>query len=171
MGRKSCFSLCNELIKPPLQVGLEASLQWLGDRRPARSWQDYTTTTKTNQCPYCAYNTTHIHNLKRHILKHTGEKPFSCQYCSFNTTRKELLKEHINIHTGEKPFSCPFCSYSSSHKNILKVHIRTHTGEKPYACNFCPYRCTSKTNLNSHLLTHKSKSYCATASAQDENNV
>ncbi|XP_050686716.1 protein bric-a-brac 1-like isoform X3 [Eriocheir sinensis] len=110
---------------------------------------------KVHQCPYCTYSTTYIHTLRRHTLKHTGEKPFACPHCSYCTTRNALLKEHINTHTGARPFSCSFCSYSSSHKNILKRHIRTHTGEKPYTCGICSYQAASKTNLNSHLLTHE----------------
>ncbi|XP_045582612.2 zinc finger and BTB domain-containing protein 7A isoform X5 [Procambarus clarkii] len=135
------------------QVERETNSEWSDERRTTGAWQGLTS--KVHQCPHCAYNTASIQTLKRHIFRHTGEKPFACSYCPYNTTRKALLKEHINTHTGARPFSCPYCSYSSSHKSILKAHIRTHTGEKPYACFFCPYRATQKSSLNTHLLKHK----------------
>ncbi|XP_042233663.1 protein tramtrack, beta isoform-like isoform X22 [Homarus americanus] len=134
----------------------EANCQWTDERRTTGEWQGLTPASKVHQCLHCTYNTTDSNKLKRHTLKHTGERPHSCPYCSYGTTRKELLKEHINIHTGEKPFSCPFCSYTASHRNYLKDHVRRHTGEKPYSCPFCRYRTSQKSNLNSHLLIHKS---------------
>ncbi|XP_042233653.1 broad-complex core protein isoforms 1/2/3/4/5-like isoform X12 [Homarus americanus] len=138
-------------------VERETNCQWTDGGRTSEDWQGLTTASKVHQCPHCAYSTTYIHTLRRHILKHTGEKPFSCPHCSYSTTRNALLKEHINTHTGNRPFSCPYCPYNSSHKNILKRHIRTHTGEKPYVCTMCPFRASHKTNLNSHLLTHMAK--------------
>ncbi|XP_071530845.1 uncharacterized protein [Panulirus ornatus] len=138
-----------------LPVERETNCQWTDERRTTGEWQGLTSASKVHQCPHCTYNTSSIQTLKRHVFRHTGEKPFSCPYCSYSTTRKALLQEHINTHTGERPFSCPYCSYSSSHKSILKAHIRTHTGEKPYACIFCPYRATQKSSLNTHLLKHK----------------
>ncbi|XP_047492355.1 longitudinals lacking protein, isoforms H/M/V-like isoform X4 [Penaeus chinensis] len=136
-------------------VELESNCQWHEGRGSTGAWQGLPSSGSGHQCPHCPYNTTESNKLKRHILKHTGEKPFSCPYCSYRAARKELLKDHINIHTGERPYTCPYCPYSSSRKNILKVHIRRHTGEKPYACMHCPYRAAQKSNLNNHLLTHK----------------
>ncbi|XP_042233657.1 broad-complex core protein isoforms 1/2/3/4/5-like isoform X16 [Homarus americanus] len=137
-------------------VDRETNSLWTGGRRVSGEWQGLTSSGKVHQCPHCAYNTTFVHNLKRHILRHTGEKPFSCPHCSYSTARKDLLKEHVNTHNIDMPYICPYCPYSSSHQYILQRHVRIHTGEKPYMCTFCSYRASCKTSLNSHLLSHKS---------------
>ncbi|KAK8376177.1 hypothetical protein O3P69_008704 [Scylla paramamosain] len=149
-------------LHPPSQapaahqlVERETNCQWTGGRRARRDWQGLTSASRVHQCPHCSYNTTFIHNLKRHILRHTGEKPFTCPHCSYSTARKDLLKEHINTHTIEMPYSCPYCPYSTTHQYILQRHIRIHTGEKPYVCSYCSFRASCKTSLNSHLLSHK----------------
>ncbi|XP_042892428.1 zinc finger protein 513-like [Penaeus japonicus] len=142
-----------------IQVDREDSYQWTDDRRRSQEWQGTASTSKVHQCPHCSYTTVYIHILKRHILKHTGEKPFTCPYCSYDTTRSDLLKEHIYIHTGQKPFSCPFCPYTATRKNIMRIHISKHSGEKPYACTYCPYRASKNSSLKSHMLTHKAKTH------------
>ncbi|XP_042892413.1 zinc finger protein 316-like isoform X6 [Penaeus japonicus] len=133
--------------------------QWSTRDRRTEEWEDINSTASTHHCPHCDFVTTYYNKMKRHIQKHTGEKPFSCAHCTYSTTRKALLDEHINTHTGERPFACPYCTYSASHKSILRAHIRRHTGEKPYACTFCPYRAAQKSTLNSHLVTHKPKDF------------
>ncbi|XP_064092699.1 zinc finger protein 513-like isoform X11 [Macrobrachium nipponense] len=125
------------------------------DRR--RASDETSSSGKLHQCPHCDYSTPLIHNLKRHILRHTGEKPFTCPHCSYSTSRKDLLKEHIITHSVDMPFTCPYCSFRSSHQYILERHIRIHTGEKPYACSYCSYRAENKAILNGHILIHKPK--------------
>ncbi|XP_063608908.1 zinc finger protein 316-like isoform X8 [Penaeus indicus] len=132
----------------------QTNYQWGDTRRTTRERQNATSTNKVHQCPYCPYRATKNHTLQRHLLKHTGEKPFSCPYCSYGTTRKEFLKEHINRHTGEKPFACPFCSYSSSHKNILRRHMIKHTAERAFQCAHCHYQAPDKETLTMHIQSH-----------------
>lgn len=81
-----------------------------------------------------------------------------CTYCSYSTTNAGHLKRHLYKHTGEKPYACPYCSYSCTHDSNLKAHIRVHTGEKPYSCDHCPYRATQKGTLLAHLIKHKQPS-------------
>nr|XP_045582621.1 zinc finger and BTB domain-containing protein 7A-like isoform X11 [Procambarus clarkii] len=138
-------------------VERETNSQWTDGRRTTGEWQGLTSASKVHQCPHCTYSTTDSFKLRRHTLKHTGERPFSCPYCSYGTTRKELLKEHINLHTGEKPYTCTFCPYSASQRSSLNVHLRRHTGDKPYLCTFCPYQAAHKVSLKNHMLMHKTK--------------
>lgn len=46
-------------------------------------------------CPFCSKLMESSRNVKRHILIHTGEKPFSCPYCQKSCNQKYALNDHI----------------------------------------------------------------------------
>lgn len=46
-------------------------------------------------CPHCSYQGWCVSGLQRHILTHTGEKPFQCSACSFKTAGQNNLKVHM----------------------------------------------------------------------------
>ena len=67
-----------------------------------------TKTPKLYQCtqPGCHETLKTRFSLKRHMKKHTGEKPHTCPYagCMKSFPEASTLKRHVRIHTGEKPF-------------------------------------------------------------------
>ncbi|XP_064092714.1 zinc finger and BTB domain-containing protein 14-like isoform X25 [Macrobrachium nipponense] len=81
---------------------------------------------RIHQCPYCSYNTTMLQNLKRHILRHTGEKPFTCPYCPYKSTQKVHVDTHMRTHTGERPYSCPYCPAQFKTGANMKRHLKNH---------------------------------------------
>ncbi|XP_074655716.1 zinc finger protein 711-like [Tubulanus polymorphus] len=87
----------------------------------------------TYRCPYCAKEISkYASNFRRHMLTHTGARPFSCPYCQLLFSR--------GFAGGENPYrkSCPFChKVVSSSASNFKRHVLTHTGSKPYKCPYC----------------------------------
>ncbi|XP_018023184.2 longitudinals lacking protein, isoforms H/M/V isoform X3 [Hyalella azteca] len=47
-------------------------------------------------CQYCGRNFTQMADLRRHLLTHTGEKPYVCPHCFFRCARNDNLVRHIN---------------------------------------------------------------------------
>lgn len=59
--------------------------------------------------------------LRRHV----------CPTCSKAFVLGTDLKRHLLIHTGEKPFKCPHCPHRANRKGNLLVHIMNRHGELP----------------------------------------
>lgn len=53
---------------------------------------------------------------------------FSCPSCPSRFERAEYLRRHMRKHTGEKPYSCPHpgCCKSFSRKDNMHQHHKTH---------------------------------------------
>ena len=51
-----------------------------------------------------------------------GPHQFGCPFCPKIMKFSGDMKRHLLIHTGEQPFSCDFCTYASNQKSNLKVH-------------------------------------------------
>ncbi|KAI8355569.1 hypothetical protein BD560DRAFT_318388, partial [Blakeslea trispora] len=51
------------------------------------------------------------------------------QFCGWSFKRYEHLKRHMLVHTGERPYTCNFpnCGKSFSRSDNFHAHYRTHT--------------------------------------------
>ncbi|OAD03930.1 C2H2-type zinc finger transcription factor, partial [Mucor lusitanicus CBS 277.49] len=77
----------------------------------------------------CGWSFKRYEHLKRHMLVHTGERPYSCHFpgCgkSFtNDAKSHICPRHMRIHTLERPFSCSYagCQKSFSRSDNLSQH-------------------------------------------------
>lgn len=60
-------------------------------------------------------------SMTRYDFDHT----YICIICElFHTSNSQYMKRHIRKHTGDKPFECTYCDYRASRKDNLWVHIK-----------------------------------------------
>ncbi len=84
-----------------------------------------TPTTKYNKnvCQICEKQFSSICDLRRHMVKHTGEKPYKCEYCHKGYSQRGDLKRHLVAHTGQGQFNCINCGRSFVRKDKFNFHI------------------------------------------------
>jgi hypothetical protein len=46
-------------------------------------------------CPHCSKTYLHAKHLKRHLLRHTGDRPYQCALCKDTFSRSDILKRHF----------------------------------------------------------------------------
>lgn len=81
---------------------------------------------RSYKCSNCPKRFSTPDNLKYHMARHTGIRPFSCHVCNKSFIRKRELDRHVVTHTGVKPFKCPKCLKSFGRKDKLVRHMRIH---------------------------------------------
>lgn len=66
-------------------------------------------------------------NLKHHIdVCHLKTKKFTCRICFQKLASKQNLREHINKHRGIKPFLCGICKIAYRQRSQVIIHSRIH---------------------------------------------
>ena len=63
-------------------------------------------------------------HLKPPRNKKYSDGKYSCTECEYAAEFKSTLKRHLRKHTGERPFACTQCPYRATTKSSLNKHIR-----------------------------------------------
>lgn len=76
-------------------------------------------------CPHCTKTYLHAKHLKRHLLRHTGDRPYMCVLCRDTFSRSDILKRHFqkcSIRRGN-PTGASHLSHPQAHvkKNQQQV--------------------------------------------------
>ena len=111
---------------------------------------------KAHTCSECKKSFGQVGHLRRHMVKHTGEKVHKCEECVDSFGQAGDLKRHKLIHSGEKPHKCTKCYYATAQTGYHRDHIKMHSTEKPNKCNWYEFSSITKKDLThiSMFLPH-----------------
>ena len=59
---------------------------------------------------------------EREFFTKLSGNSFKCKVCEKKFSGRSL-KRHMLIHTGDKPYSCPYCPYKNSRCDNLRQHM------------------------------------------------
>ena len=83
---------------------------------------------------------------------------FRCDICNYRSGDHNTLRRHKMRHSGEKKYKCPYCSYSCIQATSFKAHIRRkhqpHAEQVVFQCTKCDFRTVSQGNFLAHLVEH-----------------
>ncbi len=115
---------------------------------------------KNRICEICGKNFNNASTFKRHLMIHTGEKPYKCEWCGKSFIKSDNHKRHLRTHTGEKPYKCVLCASAYSTRCDLKKHLIMHTRDARYTCTICDLKFTQAAALSRHTASqHKQHSH------------
>lgn len=106
-------------------------------------------------CPLCPYETRARGILYRHLLIHTGVKPYCCENCGRRYALPETLLEHMAAHRREPPYQCGRCTMALDHFSEYLRHQVYHMLKSIHRCSFCGEGFVWKQALKHHSKTHK----------------
>lgn len=90
----------------------------------------------SNQCPFCKKNCLNRRCLRRHMIRHTGDKPVF-----HREVYRKIHQEH--------------CLPNHKKLAIAETNPKTQVTNQ---CSYCPRMFTKKIRLKSHILAHESNS-------------
>uniref|UniRef100_A0A0A1WST5 Zinc finger protein 467 n=1 Tax=Zeugodacus cucurbitae TaxID=28588 RepID=A0A0A1WST5_ZEUCU len=95
-----------------------------------------------------------VHRPNYNQLGVVTRREFPCPLCQRPFGTRHNLKRHFMIHTGEKPFSCNKCRKPFREYSTLKKHMATHQRDRYYKCLHCPRKYRDYLEYSEHKKTH-----------------
>ena len=75
-------------------------------------------------CHICERKFSSSANLKIHIRRHEGVKPYVCCECLKSFCTAFEMKSHVIMHSDIKHFCCGLCGKYFKHKSSVKLHFK-----------------------------------------------
>ena len=123
-----------------------------------RKGSAYSTAPNKIPCPFCGRIFPWTSSLKRHILTHTGDKPYKCPDCPLWFTTKSNCDRHLAR------------KHSNNNNEIRNVP------ERPFKCQMCPSSTfSSQSNLRKHQhIKHRlnnADGFCSSSNEEEDNHI
>lgn len=105
------------------------------------------------KCAFCDQFHTKS-ELKKHIQKHVGDRPYHCDHCSKTFSGRGPLQSHLRIHNRPSTVKCSVCNEALRDKTALSAHMKIHITNPAYKCWFCSQTFVKNEHLQNHLRIH-----------------
>ncbi|XP_026461259.1 zinc finger protein 233-like [Ctenocephalides felis] len=109
---------------------------------------------KTRKCKICDKSFPKACDLKKHMVSHSNDRPYTCITCNNTFKRSKALSAHLKIHSGTKPYVCDICNQAFPHTTALRHQKVFHKGARKYKCEICNKAFIRVGHLQQHLATH-----------------
>ncbi|KAF4522991.1 hypothetical protein B566_EDAN009583 [Ephemera danica] len=108
-----------------------------------------------NVCPECGKVYTLRSSLKRHLMRHRGERRYQCEICSKSFFGSAYLKNHMVIHEKATLYECQMCCARYFHKRNMISHLKMkHSMPWNYKCPTCEQIFPSIDDVVMHRKIH-----------------
>lgn len=109
-----------------------------------------------NTCILCGKVYTLRSSLKRHMIRHKGERRFQCHICQKSFFGSVYLRNHMVIHEKTTLFECQMCCARYFHKRNMISHLKDkHSTPWTYKCPFCDQIFPTIDDVNTHRKSHE----------------